>query len=255
MPIVDDFVYDELAAAEGTHWWFQGRRRILTDVLRRRFPDAGHGRRSIVDVGCGTGEMLDMVREFGTVTGLDASPIAVAYCRERFGDAVDVRLGRIPADVPAGVSLVTAFDVVEHLEDDDQALRGIYERLPEGGVFVCTVPAFPFLWSGHDEVHHHFRRYTRPGLRRRLEAAGFVVERLTFFNTILFPAAAAVRLLHRFVPGTPGRSDAAVASGPANRLLRAVFSAERFLLRVTDLPFGVSLLAVCHRPAARPGTV
>lgn len=248
---MDSFVYDELAAVERTHWWFQGRRRILADVLRRRVPVAGSRDRSIVDVGCGTGEMLDMVREFGTVTGLDASPIAVAYCRQRFGDAVDVRLGRIPADVPDGVAMVTAFDVVEHLEDDEKALRGIYERLAGGGVFVCTVPAFPFLWSGHDEVHHHYRRYTRRGLRRRLEDAGFVVERLTFFNTVLFPVTAAVRLLHRIAPGTPSGSDATVPSGPANRLLRAVFSAERFLLRVMDLPVGVSLLAVCHRPAAQ----
>ena len=246
---MDEFVYDELAAAERTHWWFQGRRRILVDVLRRRLPAAGSDTRLVVDIGCGTGEMLDMVREFGRVTGLDASPKAVGYCQARFGEAVDVHLGRIPDDVPDGATLITAFDVVEHLEDDEKALTGICERLAPGGVFVCTVPAFPFLWSGHDEVHHHYRRYTRRLLRRRLEDAGFVVERLTFFNTFLFPPAAAVRLLHRVLPGGAKGSDASFSSGPANRLLRAVFSAERFLLRMTDLPFGVSLLAVCHRPA------
>ena len=246
---MDSFVYDELAAVERTHWWFQGRRRILADVLRRRLGTGRAGDGSIVDVGCGTGEMLDMVSEFGPVTGLDASPIAVGYCRQRFGDTVDVRLGRIPEDVPDGVGVVTAFDVVEHLEDDDKALRGICDRLAPGGVFVCTVPAFPFLWSGHDEVHHHYRRYTRAVLRQRLEEAGFAVERLTYFNTLLFPAAAAVRLLHRFVPGAPS-SDASAPAGPVNRVLLQLFAAERFLLRRTDLPFGVSLLAVCHRPAA-----
>jgi SAM-dependent methyltransferase len=246
---MDDFVYDELAGVERTHWWFQGRRRILVDVLRRRLPAAGADTRPIVDIGCGTGEMLDMVREFGGVTGLDASPIAVGYCQARFGDAVDVRLGRIPDDVPDGAAVITAFDVVEHLQEDEKALTGICERLAPGGVFVCTVPAFPFLWSGHDEVHHHHRRYTRRILRRRLEDAGFVVERLTFFNTFLFPAAAAVRLLHRVLPGAPAGSDASVPAAPVNRLLRTLFSAERLLLRVTNLPFGVSLLAVCHRPA------
>jgi SAM-dependent methyltransferase len=246
---VDAFVYDELAAVERTHWWFQGRRQIVADVLRRRLPGSGRRGRRIVDVGCGTGEMLDMVREFGAVTGIDASPIAVRYCTERFGDGVDVHLGRVPDDLPDGVAVVTAFDVVEHLEDDEKALRGICERLAPGGVFVCTVPAFPFLWSGHDEVHHHYRRYTRRLLRQRLEEAGFVVERLTFFNTLLFPAAAAVRLLHRFVPGTPPGSDASKAAGPLNRLLLQFFAAERFALRLIDLPFGVSLLAVCHRPA------
>jgi SAM-dependent methyltransferase len=246
---MDEFVYDELAAAERTHWWFQGRRRILVDVLRRRLPTEDADR-LVIDVGCGTGEMLDMVREFGRVTGLDASLKAVGYCRARFGDAVDIHLGRIPDDVPDGAALITAFDVVEHLEDDEKALTGICERLAPGGVFVCTVPAFPFLWSGHDDVHHHYRRYTRKILRRRLEDAGFVVERVTFFNTVLFPPAAVVRLLHRFLPGGAKGSDASLSSGPANRLLRAVFSAERFLLRLTDLPVGVSLLAVCHHPAA-----
>jgi SAM-dependent methyltransferase len=249
---MDDFVYDELAAVERTHWWFQGRRRILVDVLRHRLPAADRDRQ-VVDVGCGTGEMLDMMREFGSVTGLDASPIAVGYCQERFGQAVDVRLGRIPDDVPDGAALITAFDVVEHLEDDDKALRGICERLAPGGVFVCTVPAFPFLWSGHDEVHHHYRRYTRRLLRRRLEAAGFSVERLTYFNTLLFPVAAAVRLLHRILPGAPAASDAAAPAAPVNRLLLALFAAERVPLRLANLPFGVSLLAVCHRPPALDG--
>jgi SAM-dependent methyltransferase len=250
---VDDFVYDELAAVEGTHWWFQGRRRILVDVLRHRLP-AGDSDRRIVDVGCGTGEMLDMVREFGAVTGLDASPIAVRYCKLRFGDDVDVRLGRIPDDIPEDVSLITAFDVIEHLEDDEKALRGISERLAPGGIFVCTVPAYPFLWSPHDEVHHHYRRYTRRQLRSRLREAGFTVERLSYFNTVLFPLAAVVRLLHRLVPGAPAGSDVSVPAGPANRLLLAVFAAERAALRRMNLPFGISLLAVCHRPASAAGS-
>ncbi len=156
---MDSAVYDELAAVEDTHWWFLGRRRIMRDVLRRRLGRGGTGR-SIVDVGCGTGGMLGMLREFGTVTGLDASPIAVHYCEGRFGASVEVRLGRIPEDIPEGADLITAFDVVEHLEDDEKALAGIRDRLPAGGLFVCTVPAFPFLWSGHDVVHHHYRRYT-----------------------------------------------------------------------------------------------
>jgi SAM-dependent methyltransferase len=244
---VDDFVYDELAAAERTHWWFQGRRRILADVLRRRLPAAGAANRSIVDIGCGTGEMLDMVREFGAVTGLDASPLAVGYCQQRFGDSVDVRLGRIPEDIPDEVDLVTAFDVIEHLEDDEKALAGIHDRLPPGGLFVCTVPAFPFLWSGHDVVHHHHRRYTRTLLRRRLEDAGFTVERMTYFNTFLFPVAAAVRAVHRIVPEAPSASDASTPHPVVNRLLRSVFASERSLLRWTPLPVGVSLLAVCRR--------
>ena len=243
---MDNAVYDELAAVEDTHWWFVGRRRIVRDVLRRRLGRSTAGR-SIVDVGCGTGGMLDMLREFGTVNGLDASPIAVDYCEQRFEGSVEVRLGLIPEDIPDEAHVITAFDVVEHLEDDEKALAGIHDRLPRGGVFVCTVPAFPFLWSGHDVVHHHYRRYTRPVLRRRLEDAGFTVERISYFNTFLFPAAAAIRLLHRFIPGVPAGSDASTPHPAVNRFLLALFASERFLLRRTALPVGISLLAVCHR--------
>ena len=243
---VDNAVYDELAAVEDTHWWFLGRRRILQDVLRHRLGPGAAGR-SIVDVGCGTGGMLGMLREFGTVTGLDASPIAVHYCEGRFGGSVDVRLGRIPDDIPDGADVITAFDVVEHLEDDEKALAGIHERLPGGGLFVCTVPAFPFLWSGHDVVHHHYRRYTRAGLRRRLETAGFTIERISYFNTFLFLPAAGVRVLHRILPGKPASSDTTTPRPLLNRLLLGLFASERFLLRRKTLPVGVSLLAVCHR--------
>lgn len=243
---MDSAVYDELAAVEDTHWWFVGRRRIVRDVLRRRL-GRGTAGRSIVDVGCGTGGMLGMLREFGTVRGLDASPIAVDYCEQHFEGSVEVRLGRIPEDILDEADVITAFDVVEHLEDDEKALAGIHDRLPPGGVFVCTVPAFPFLWSGHDVVHHHYRRYTRPVLRRRLEDAGFTVERISYFNTFLFPAAAAVRLLHRFIPGAPAGSDASTPHPAVNRLLLALFASERFLLRRAALPVGISLLAVCHR--------
>jgi SAM-dependent methyltransferase len=247
-PAVDDRVYEELAAVEGSHWWFQARRRILRDVLRRVSPATVGG--PIVDIGCGTGEMLDMLREFGPVLGLDGSPIAIRHCRERFGDDVDVRLGRIPEDLPAGAALVTAFDVVEHLEDDQGALAAIRGSLAPGGHFVCTVPAFSFLWSGHDEAHHHFRRYTHRTLRRRLEAAGFTVERLSYFNTFLFPPVAAIRVAQRLRPGPQRGSDASLPSPWANRLLLRLFASERWLLRFTRLPVGISLLAVCSVPTS-----
>jgi hypothetical protein len=110
------------------------------------------------------------------------------------------------------------------------------------------VPAFEFLWSDHDVAHHHYRRYTRSMLRRRLEDAGFAVERLTYFNTLLFPAVAAVRVLQRLRPGRGGGSDAGLPGPTVNRILLRLFSTERRILRVTSLPVGISLLAVC-RPA------
>jgi SAM-dependent methyltransferase len=243
---VEAVVYDQHAALEQTHWWFQGRRHILAAVLRERLGAHSSGR-EILDVGSGTGEMLDMLSEFGAVRGLDISSKAIAYCRDRFGNTVDVRLGGIPDDLVTA-DVITAFDVIEHVEDDVQALRRIRAHLPSGGVFVCTVPAFEFIWSDHDEVNHHRRRYRRRGLRQRLESAGFEVEQLTYFNTLLFPAVVVIRLLRHRTGGIP-QSDMAALPGWVNRFLFHLFSFERRLLCRWSLPFGVSLLAVCT-PAA-----
>jgi hypothetical protein len=126
-----------------------------------------------------------------------------------------------------------------------------------GGLFVCTVPAFRFLWSGHDVVNQHRRRYSRRELRQRLEAAGFAIEQLTYFNALLFPAVAGVRLIRRGRSETP-RSDMALPPRWANRLLLRLFRSERRLVRRGTLPFGVSLLAVCtavEGPSVRPAAV
>jgi SAM-dependent methyltransferase len=186
-----------------------------------------------------------MLSAFGSVSGLDMSPLAVAYCRQRLGDKVDVRVGVVPDDLVTA-DVVTMFDVIEHLEDDLGALRRIHAVLPPGGVLVCTVPAFSFLWSEHDVVNHHFRRYTHRTLRGRLESAGFTVERISYFNAVLFPMIAAVRLL-RPKGRRPGRSDMRMPAQWVNRILKKVFAAERFLLRFISLPFGVSLVAVCRK--------
>lgn len=243
---MDDFVYQEHASVEREHWWFQGRRRVVASVLRRHLGIAPGGRK-ILDVGSGTGEMLDMLRDFGDVRGLDMSPKAVSYCRARFGDDVDVRLGRVPEDLsPADV--VTAFDVIEHLDDDAGALREIHAVLPPGGHFICTVPAFEFLWSGHDVVNHHKRRYTRRTLRRRLRTAGFEVDRISYFNTLFFPLVVGVRLVRRRTSAPPV-SDITLPSPRVNSILMRMFASERWLLNRVNLPVGVSLVAVCHKPA------
>jgi SAM-dependent methyltransferase len=240
---MEDVLYDQHAALEHQHWWFQGRRQIVADVLRGRLGSSDAAARSILDVGSGTGEMLDMLCEFGAVRGIDMSPRAVAYCHERFGTTIDVRVGRLPDDL-APADVITAFDVIEHLADDEEALRRIRAVLPPDGVFVCTVPAFQFLWSAHDELNHHQRRYGRRELRRRLQSAGFHIERLTYFNTMLFPAAAGVRLLRRRTSDARTQ-EMSLPPRWANRFLLQLFKSESRIVRTLSLPFGLSLLAVC----------
>lgn len=249
---MDRSLHLQFAEIEGEHWWFQGRRRVVASVLRRHL-GAGAGRRErrIFDVGCGTGEMVDMLREFGDVSAIDSSQDAVQRCRERFGGHVQVDVGWLPDDLPApgSVDMVTAFDVLEHLDDDLDALRRVHGALLPNGVLVVTVPAFQFLWGPHDVLSHHRRRYTRAQLRHRLEEAGFWVERISYFNTVLFPAVAAVRLARRVRRrrAEPAASDFAMPSRLVNRLLLALMSSEAFLLRGGSLPLGVSIVAVATK--------
>lgn len=250
-------MYRRFAQVEAEHWWFQGRRRVVTEMIRNLVDDRSGGR-TVLDVGSGTGEMTDMLREFGDVVAVEPAADAVAYSRERHPHGVVVRHGHVPAVLGERerFDLVTAFDVVEHVEDDHDLLRTLRDATRPGGCLVLTVPAFDVLWSEHDVHAGHYRRYTR---RRMLDALaavpGLDVEHVTHFNSLLFPAALAARLVdrarQRLAPGRPGTTDPYLSVPPrrVNATLRRIFAAEARLLRRVRFPFGVSLAVVCRRTA------
>lgn len=249
-------MYGRFAAVESEHWWFQGRRRVVAEVMRDYLadhPGRAEGLR-LLDVGSGTGEMVDMLKEFGHVTALDSSPHAVEYCRQRHPSGVEVRQGIAPDDLVPGerFDLVTAFDVVEHIDDDVAALRAFRSALPVGGRMVLTVPAYHTLWSNHDVYSGHMRRYRRDTLLDLVrKAGGFRVDRTSYFNSLLFLPALAVRLTdrarQRLAPRPGERADPHLRVPPAlvNRALLRVFGTEARILRRMEPPFGVSLLALC----------
>ena len=239
---------------EDVHWWFVGRRRILLQVLNRYIGKGRDDRRRILDVGCGTGTMLAYLSAFGRVQGVDVDEEAVGYCHER--GLLDVSLGeaaKLP--FPEGTfDLVTALDVVEHLDDDAAALREMRRVLRPGGYLLVTVPANPFLWGDQDEVNLHKRRYVAGELRERLTASGLEVIRLSYMNALLLPPIAAARMLRRlerrFRPQLPIQSDFRYpAPGPVNFVLGHLFGAEGPIVRRLDIPFGVSILALAQKPA------
>jgi SAM-dependent methyltransferase len=251
---MDERLYDQFADIGDQHWWFAGRRQIVEAVLRQSLggdrPSGAGGGRRILDVGCGTGTMLGMLAQFGTVQGLELSPEAIAACHARFGSSIDVEQGLIPDDVPTDASwdVVGAFDVLEHLDDDVLALKRFREALRPGGRLVLTVPAFMFLWGQQDILSHHRRRYRAGQLRQALMGAGFCVERVCYFNTWLFPAVAVLRLARR-LPGRGAReprSDFDVPMSRVDGLLERIFASERHILRRASFPFGVSLLALAR---------
>lgn len=247
----EDF-YAEYNRIEDRHWWFVGRRRIFLSLLDRHLgPDPG-GERRVLDVGCGTGTMVGHLSRYGRAEGVDFEPAAVEYCHARGITAVtQAQIPPLPYEDDR-FGLVTAYDFLEHLDERAATLEEIRRVLAPRGLFMISVPAFQSLWGNQDVIAHHKLRYRAGQLRNDLIAAGFVPERVTYFNTLLFPPIAAVRLARRLLPDpeTP-RSDFEMTdeSGFVNRTLSRVFSSEAGLLRRRDLPFGVSVLAIASASA------
>jgi SAM-dependent methyltransferase len=235
--------------AEESHWWYRGRRRIVTDTvatLARNEP-------RILDAGCGSGRNMVELAHFGSVTGTDVSERALELARERAVGAAELaRLEQLPfAD--GSFDLITCLDVIEHIPDDVGALRELRRVIANDGQLIVTVPAYPWLWGRHDVANHHQRRYTGKTLVAAGTSADWQLERLTHFNALLLPAAAGYRLLERFLPDR-GDAPSELDRTPtwANRMLESVLRFEAGLLRRGwRIPFGLSLLAI-FRPA---GTV
>jgi SAM-dependent methyltransferase len=239
--------YELMSSVEDAHWWWRARRDILADTIRTHLPDFGVARR-VAEVGCGSGGNLPMLAEFGTVTGAELEPSAVAKAHAKHGGRFEVLTHRIPEPLPRPVHLLGMFDVIEHIEDDRAALRWAAEQLVPGGLLVITVPAFGFLWTRHDEAAHHFRRYS-PASLRAIVPPEFEVRHLTCFNTVLFPVVAAIRLALRLVPRSlqPNKTHMGLPPKPLNEFLYRLFRSERRLAPRRRSPLGVSVLAVLRR--------
>jgi 2-polyprenyl-3-methyl-5-hydroxy-6-metoxy-1,4-benzoquinol methylase len=227
--------------ADRDHWWFQGRRAVIIAVLERLLaPD----RHRLLDVGCGSGNVLEALGRFGEAVGMEANESLVAAGRRA---GLDVRRGVLPDDrvVPAGwPDVVLLLDVLEHV-DDGAALRAARALLQPGGLLVATVPAYQWLWSAHDVALGHRRRYTASRLRAVIGASGFTVVSLSHFNTLLLPCVALVRTLKR-LRGAGGH-DLAQPSPLVNGLLARVFSLEAAVVPRCPLPCGASLIVVGRR--------
>jgi SAM-dependent methyltransferase len=229
--------------AEDRHWWYRGRRVVLERVIDDlRLP----ARARILDAGCGSGRNMVELARHGTVTGIELSQPSVAIARERAtGEVVAGSVLQMPFEA-GSFDLAASLDVIEHLEDDLAALRELRRVVTPGGALLVTVPAYQWLWSGHDEVNHHFRRYTRRSLQRAGEEAGWQQVRTTYFNSLLLPAAILLRVLDRFSRKTTESSlDLWVPPQPLNWLLERPLQLEAALIaRGGRIPAGLSLLAV-----------
>lgn len=240
---MDPKAYLEMADTEDRHWWFVGRRAVLRNFIHAfQLPP----RSSILEVGSGTGGNLEMLREFGDVKAMELDPTAREIAIRKTQGRIDVRPGRCPDDIAFAdhqFNLICMFDVLEHVDEDVATLAALRGSLANGGRMLMTVPAFSWLWSTHDEFLHHKRRYTASDLKNKCAAAGLKLERMSYFNTLLFPLGVLARVKDRLVRSKVA-SGAGLPAPPVNFMLRRVFSMESTLLKHMNLPFGMSLLAV-----------
>jgi len=241
-----EHTYPIMFRIEQSHWWYTGRRKILTSFVAdicRRVTDR---RPRILDVGCGTGANLLMLSQFGDAEGVDISEDALAFCRERGLEKVKLGAGEaLPYD-DGTFDLVTGLDVVEHMDDDLAGLREMRRVLRPGGRVLLFVPTFMFLWGVQDDVSNHRRRYRLPELQRVLEQAGFEIERMTYANITFFLPILLMRKLMRLT-GIKAESENNINVSALNGVLGSVFGAESVVLRFMNIPFGVSGLCVARK--------
>ncbi len=238
---MDRIIFDRMAALDQTHWWYVARRHVLSAVIARKIKPAAQAR--ILEIGCGTGHNFQMLGAFGMVDALEMDGIARTIANNRLGRPVgDATLPELIGVADGIYDIIALLDVLEHVELDLAALKSIRKKLKPGGKILITVPANQWMWSAHDSVHHHFRRYNRRTLTKVAGDAGLRVDLISHFNTLLFPLAAAFRVIGKIT----GRTDADDAQPTAslNTAFKTIFGFERYLIGRVPLPFGVSLLTI-----------
>ena len=235
--------YACMRAVEDSHWWYRGLYALVRRALDRHGPHAAR----IVDIGCGTGGMASRLSHGALCAALDYSPDALAFCRQRGmvrllrSDAAHLPLAAASADA------ALVLDVLYHknVPNPGQVLREVRRVLAPGGVLVVNVPAYQWLYSSHDVAVHTGRRFTRGEIDGLLRDAGFEVIESTYWNTALFPAICAVRLLRRWI--SPGASDVKAGSPLVNGVLGGLLALERACMGWFPLPFGVSIFVAARR--------
>ena len=239
----DAALFEALAAVESVSFWFRARNRLIVSTLRRRFPDA----QSLLELGCGTGFVLEALRSAfpgWRLVGSELYEEGLAVARSRLRDVELVQADARALPFRDEFDVVGAFDVLEHVTEDEAVLGEMHAAVRPGGGIVVLVPQHPRLWSAMDDVAHHVRRYRRRDLVAKVRAAGFRVEQASSFVSTLLPAMVVSRAARRLSP-RPYDPVAELRPGALNALFERVLDGERRLIeRGVSLPVGGSLLVV-----------
>jgi SAM-dependent methyltransferase len=225
---------------------------MITEIVES-LPKSGDLR--MLDAGCGTGQMTKLLERYGEAVGLEIAPEAIEFARKRGVKSIVKGSISNPPFAAGSFDLVLSLDVIEHVDNDVHILESLYEIVKPGGHLIVTVPAFESLWSEHDEINQHKRRYRIPRLRRMMENAGFDISRITYCNSTLFLPVMVMRKGRTWLRRLRGHgshdrpeSDLAFYPRPINELLYRILTTENRLMRRFNLPVGVSILAIAQRP-------
>ena len=235
--------YINMYNLEDSYWWFVGKRFLIDKFLKRSKKN-----NQILDVGCGTGIIMKMMQKYGTTYGIDASKLAIDFCKKR--NLKNLKLGKIES-LPYKnnqFDIVTCLDLLYHKEvkDDLKALKELSRVLKKGGRLLITDSAMMCLYGKHDKAHHGIRRYSREELEIKLKKAGFSVEKITYYNTLLFPFVYLKRKLDN-LNNKKIISDVQKINPITNYILKQLFIFEISLLSIINYPFGVTIFAIAKK--------
>ena len=248
----DAAAFEFLFEMEQKHFWHIGRKEIILDVLKRN--DLNLDKIRMLEIGCGNGSVLDYLRQNNiNMEGCDLFLEGLKFCRQRSGSVALYQIDVLTMPFKGEYEAIGLFDVLEHIEDDGKALSEINKALRPGGYLVLTVPAYQFLWSRHDDISHHRRRYNKRDLVAKLEQCGFSVNKVTYFLFFLYPVLASVRLFSRLFDYRKNKKEVTTDSlefktlPVINDIFLALLRLEKYLIRNIDLPFGASLLVMARK--------
>jgi len=246
---VDEREYSVIYALEDDHWWYVGLRRLVLSFMDALRP--GKENVTVLDAGCGTGGMLAECRGYNAF-GLDISEEAMKFCAMR--NLPNVSKGSVSA-MPFhdnSFDMLISLDVLYHLGvlDDTRALNEFHRVINHNGILLLNLPAYNFLTSSHDKIIHTRHRYRLRELKAKVESAGFIIERITYRNTLLFPFAAVMRTAKRFLYSAGGvkASDLKPAPTFVNKIFKVLLDLEnRLIVSGVNFPFGLSIFCVARK--------
>ena len=235
-----------MAELEKSYWWHAGRKSIISQQMRK----LGLSKNAkILNVGCGTGGMIPLFEQYGDVVNIDVSDEALKYCKQLGFRNLKKYNGTTVPFKDSSYDLVVATDVLEHIEDDQAALKEWRRVLKPGGHMLITVPAYQWLWSDHDQELHHHRRYTASGLHRKTNEESLRVRKKTYAITFSFPLIVGYRLIDSILPNRKKKANTSyvLLPRPINSLFTNLLRLEAQCLRVINFPFGTSILLIAEK--------